>query len=363
MQMTTKTTFEEREERFLKKTEHVAKKGRFHRICMKPVEFVGRLPFRGAAYAKGNVKRLSMLAMTCLLFTVYSSFSFPMFISGEGSDIDLDNVSEEAQNIVLAEEAEIDLEELALLEDEQIDLDWDVGETSHGMEIEAKYSADDILAATQPNGAGEGHTAAGETVEFSADDWKLLLINKQHSIPDGYEFPLGDIQTMKGTMQCDARIIDELLDMLQDAREDNIILRICSPYRDLEYQKVLFDRKIRFYMNRGMSYMEAYQLGSRIVAVPAASEHRLGLALDIVSDTYINLDEGFANTPAGKWLAENSYKYGFILRYPKGKEDITGIDYEPWHFRYVGVDAATVITERGITLEEFWDELLEEYGG
>ncbi len=113
-------------------------------------------------------------------------------------------------------------------------------------------------------------------------------------------------------------------------------------------------------MNRGLSYMEAYQRGSRIVAVPAASEHRLGLALDIVSNTYKNLDEGFAGTPAGIWLAENSYKYGFILRYPKDKEDITGIDYEPWHFRYVGVDAATVITERGITLEEFWDELWEE---
>ncbi|MCH5341697.1 MAG: M15 family metallopeptidase, partial [Acetatifactor sp.] len=70
-----------------------------------------------------------------------------------------------------------------------------------------------------------------------------------------------------------------------------------------------------------------------------------------------NLTESFADTDAGKWLAENGYKYGFILRYPKGKEYITGIEFEPWHFRYVGVDAATVITERGITLEEFWEEL------
>ncbi len=357
MQMKTKLT---PEERFRKKIAYVESKSSFHRICMKPVSFVGGLPFRGAVYARGNVKRFSMLIMTCLLFVVYSSFSFPMFISGGENDMNLNNVSAEAQNIVLAEEAEIDLEELALLEDDEMDLEGEVLETTHGMEIEAKYSAVDILAATQPNGTGEGHTAAGETVEFSRDDWKLLLINKQHSIPDGYEFPLGDIQTMKGTMHCDARIIDDLLNMLQDAREDNIILRICSPYRDLAYQEVLFNKKIKFYMNRGMSYLEAYQLGSRVVAVPAASEHRLGLALDIVSDTYTDLNEGFADTPAGMWLAENSYKYGFILRYPKGKEDITGIDYEPWHFRYVGVDAATMITEEGITLEEFWEELWEE---
>lgn len=359
MQMTTKATLEER---FRKKISYLSGKSRFHRICMKPVAFLGGLPFRGAAYAKGNVKRFSMLIMTCLLFVVYSSFSFPMFITGMENDLNLDNVSEEAKNIVLAEEAEIDLEELALLENENIDmiLEGELVETTHGMEIEAKYSADDILAATQPNGAGEGRATEGEAVEFSRDDWKLLLINKQHSIPDDYEFPLGDIQTMKGKLHCDARIIDELLDMLQDAKEDGIILQICSPYRDLEYQEGLFDQKIRFYMNRGMSYMEAYQRGSRIVAVPAASEHRLGLALDIVSNTYTNLDEGFANTPAGIWLAENSYKYGFILRYPKDKLAITGIDYEPWHFRYVGVDAATVITEKGITLEEFWDELWEE---
>lgn len=312
-----------------------------------------------AVYAKENTRRFSMLIMTSLLFMVYSCFSFPMFISGQENNVVLNNVSEEAQNIVLAEETEIDMEELALLEAGDMNVEWEM-ETSHGMEIEAKYSAVDILAATQPIGTDEDHTAEGEAVEFSRDDWKLLLINKQHSIPDGYDFPRGDIQTMKGTMQCDARIIDELLNMLQDAKEDNIILRICSPYRDLEYQEVLFNKKIKFYMNRGMSYLEAYQLSSRVVAVPAASEHRLGLALDIVSDTYTDLNEGFADTPAGVWLAENSYKYGFILRYPEGKEDITGIDYEPWHFRYVGVDAATMITEKEITLEEFWEEMWEE---
>ena len=110
-------------------------------------------------------------------------------------------------------------------------------------------------------------------------------------------------------------------------------------------------------MNRGMSYLEAYQLASQAVTVPGASEHQIGLALDIVTDSYLTLDEGFGDTPAGKWLAENSCHYGFILRYPKDKEYITGIEYEPWHFRYVGTEAATLMTEQGITLEEFWEDL------
>ena len=110
-------------------------------------------------------------------------------------------------------------------------------------------------------------------------------------------------------------------------------------------------------MNAGMSYMDAYKTASVTVTAPNASEHQIGLAIDFYSSTYMRLDEGFADTQAGKWLAENSYKYGFILRYPEGKEYITGIIYEPWHFRYVGVEAATVITEKGITLEEFWEDL------
>ena len=107
-----------------------------------------------------------------------------------------------------------------------------------------------------------------------------------------------------------------------------------------------------------MSYMDAYIISSKAVTVPGASEHQIGLAIDIVSDEYVTLDEGFADTEAGRWLAEHSCEYGFILRYPAGKEYITSIEFEPWHFRYVGKDAAMVITGEGITLEEFWDKYL-----
>lgn len=345
------------EERFRNKIITVARKNGLCRILMIPVLFSGVFFFHCIAYVKGNVKRFGVIAMTCLLFVVYSSFSFPMFISGDTNELNLNDVSEEAQNIVLAEEPSINLEELMFLEDIDEELSNEVIQTSHGMDIEAKYSASDILASTQYNGAGDGHAAEGETVEFSKDDWKLLLVNQQHSIPEDYDFPQGDIHTLKGTMHCDERIIDDLLDMLQAAKEDNITLDITSPYRDQARQEYLFDRKIKSFMGRGLSYLEAYQLGGQVVNVPGASEHQIGLALDFVTDTYTDLDEGFADTAGGIWLAENSYKYGFILRYPEDKEYITGIKYEPWHFRYVGVDAATVIYEKNITLEEFWEEL------
>ena len=331
--------------------------------CMLPVLIVGMFFLRVAAYCRNNGKRFAMLAVTLLFFVVYSSFSFPAFIyNTEGSSI---QVSEEAADVTLAEETFINLEEIELLEDEDVRLEGEAyGETSHGMDIVAKYSAVEILDSTPYHNSEaqreeyvEPAEENGENSGFSRDDWRLVLINKQHSIPEDYSFTLGSINTMKGSMYCDERIIDDLLDMLQAAKEDGITLAICSPYRDLAYQEKLFNRKVVRYMNRGMSYLEAYQLASQAVTVPGASEHQIGLALDIVTDSYLTLDEGFGDTPAGKWLAENSCHYGFILRYPKDKEYITGIEYEPWHFRYVGTEAATLMTEQGITLEEFWEDL------
>jgi len=180
------------------------------------------------------------------------------------------------------------------------------------------------------------------------------LVNKQHTIPDDYEFTLG---TIKGSMRCDERIIEPLTQMFAAAKEDGVNLIVCSPYRDLARQEYLFDRKMKGFIRSGMSYVDAYKTASITVTVPGASEHQIGLAVDIISDTYSALDIGFADTPAGQWLAEHSWEYGFILRYPLGKEEITGIQYEPWHFRYVGVDAAKIITEDAITLEEFIENL------
>ncbi len=355
------------EERFRRRLLKIGKKNIVCRFCIIPVMAVGMFFFHVAAYLRGNGKRLATLGIVLLFSVVYSSFTFPAFVSGSKNTEEWNPISDEAQDIVLAEEQEINLEDILLEEDEILTEEDGLQDTAHGMDIVECYSTSDILDYNQDRlSAGETageqekpETSEEDTVyEFSEDDWRLILINKQHSIPDGYEeeVPLGNISTMKGIMHCDERIIDDLLDMIQAAKDDGVTLAICSPYRDLQYQEMLFNRKIRKYMKRGLSYMEAYQLASQAVTVPNASEHQIGLALDIVTDTYVALNEGFAKTAAGKWLAENSCKYGFILRYPKGKEDITGIEYEPWHFRYVGAEAATLITEQGITLEEFWEE-------
>lgn len=345
------------EERFKKSLLKFGKKNILFRMLAFPVMAVGMFLFHSTAFLRGNVKRLAMLVMTFLLFVVYSSFSFPIFGSGESTGNGLNSVSEEAQDIELAQETEIDLGSIELLSDDEMILEGDdFTEDLNDMEFADRYSADEILAYTQDRERQE-RDELSENYEFSKDDWRLVLINKQHSIPDDYEVKLGKISTVKGIMKCDERIIDDLRDMLQAAKEDNVTLEIQSPYRTEEYQKYLFNRKINTYMEKGLSYMEAYQLAGLAVNIPGNSEHQIGLALDIVTPTYRKLTEGFADTDAGQWLAKNSYKYGFILRYPKGKEDITNVEYEPWHFRYVGVEAATVITEQGITLEEFWEDL------
>lgn len=346
-----------REERFKKKLLKFGKKNLICRLLAFPVMAVGMFLFHSVAFLRGNVKRLAMLAMTFLLFAVYSSFSFPIFASGENTGNGLNPVSEEAQDIELAQETEIDLGSIELLGDDDVNLEGsDFTEDLNDMEIFDRYSADEILAYMQDR-ERQDRDELSDNYEFSKDDWRLILVNKQHSIPDDYEVKLGKISTTRGIMNCDERIIDDLRDMLQAALDDGVTLEIQSPYRTEAYQKFLFDKRIKEYMGKGLSYMEAYQLAGLSVNIPGNSEHQIGLALDIVSSTFRTLAKEFEDTDGGRWLAENSYKYGFILRYPKGKEDITGVKYEPWHFRYVGVEAATVITEQGITLEEFWEDL------
>ncbi len=195
----------------------------------------------------------------------------------------------------------------------------------------------------------------GNTVPATFDDdWSLILINKKHLIPEDYTFELAVI---KGAIKTDARVVPHVKDLLLAAKEDGVTILICSPYRDPERQKMLFARKMKFYTKKGYSESEAYDLASQTVAIPGTSEHEAGLAFDFISDDYSMLDAGFADTDAGKWLKENAADYGFILRYPLGKEKITEIEFEPWHYRYVGVDAAKEIMSRGITLEEYDKEI------
>lgn len=351
------------EERVRKSLLRFGRKNRICRILVMPALVLSMFVFHLIKYFRGNFKRFAMVAMTFCLFVVYSSFSFPLFITGDGRAVEWSK-AELDSDVELAPESALRPEDMELLSDEDVlaDYDFSEGETAHGMDGIIKYEAEDILEALEAHGSA-GSTVTEEMTRnengeiiFDKNDWRLVLTNKQHSIPEDYTFTLG---TIHGSQMCDERIVDDLKAMLQAAKDEGMNLLVQSPYRTPERQELVFGRKVAKYMERGMSYMEAYQLSSRVVNIPGSSEHEIGLALDITCDHYKDkgLTEGFGDTREGKWLAQNSCKYGFILRYPKGKEDVTGIDYEPWHFRYVGVDAATVITERGITLEEFWEEL------
>ena len=316
-------------------------------------------------YFYRNAKRFTCLACIILFFVSSSSFSYPAMSLNISfaANTEIDENIEQAPEVLSTEEVAESDAELVTAQDVDPEVLQEAGEVVNpdAAEIDNMVSVSEILDADIPveTDAEESRTLlsqGAEEVTFSSDDWKLILVNKQHPIPDDYEFNLG---TISGSMQCDERVISPLFDMLKAARADGVNLIVCSPYRDLGRQTMLFGNKVDRYMGAGMSYMDAYNLASQAVTVPGSSEHQIGLAIDIITDGYSSLDEGFGETDAGKWLADNSAKYGFILRYPSGKEEITSIEYEPWHFRYVGVDAAGVITDNGLCLEEFWNLYVE----
>ncbi|HIY62152.1 MAG TPA: M15 family metallopeptidase [Candidatus Mediterraneibacter stercoripullorum] len=138
-------------------------------------------------------------------------------------------------------------------------------------------------------------------------------------------------------------------------------LVICASYRTMEKQQTLFNDKKRRVIREGCPASMADKEAAKTVAWPGTSEHQLGLALDIVDLDYQQLDTRQEETPVQQWLMENSWKYGFILRYPTDKSEITGIIYEPWHYRYVGKEAAKVIHEKGICLEEYLENYQQNY--
>lgn len=186
----------------------------------------------------------------------------------------------------------------------------------------------------------------------SREDPLLLLVNRDNALPDGYQPALTALHDWPYSVA--AAAYPDLCQMLADGLDQGLHFTIASAYRSVEYQEELFDEDVLARMDEGMSYQEAWNETARYTMPPGCSEHSTGLALDIVSTDYQRLDEGQESTPETQWLHENCWKYGFILRYPKDKTDVTGIDYESWHYRYVGREAACWLTENGLTLEEFW---------
>ena len=178
----------------------------------------------------------------------------------------------------------------------------------------------------------------------------LLIVNPWNPLPEGYE---PQLQTVIEEYQMDVRCADALWQMIQDCQAAGNAAYICSAYRTQAVQQELYTNKILRLLDEGVSMEDAPAVAAESVAVPGTSEHQLGLAADIIDEHYPNLDKGQEETGTQKWLMENCWRYGFLLRYPNGTTDITGIIYEPWHYRYVGVDYAKEITDLGVTLEEY----------
>jgi len=197
----------------------------------------------------------------------------------------------------------------------------------------------------------------GTTHYFAFNGQEIILVNPWHEMPEDYTVNLKGIGF---DHQVADIAYDAYKEMVSASWAAGVDPAVCSSYRTIEYQTKLFQNKVNYYLDEGYSQEEAESLAGTVVARPGTSEHHLGLALDIVHNGNWRLDESQANTRTQKWLMENSWRYGWILRYPDGSSESTGIIYEPWHYRYVGKEVAADIYASGLCLEDYLAMLTEK---
>lgn len=202
---------------------------------------------------------------------------------------------------------------------------------------------------------GIDHVSVPDLVDYaskgkSEDEWYLVLVNSENALPSDYQV---DLATLQDGSQVDQRCVTDLQQMLDDCRAAGNEPVICSSYRSQETQEQLFTEKVAQLKGQGYSEKDAYEEADRSVAFPGTSEHQIGLAVDIVDARNQQLTDEQEQTPTQQWLIENSWRYGFILRYPSDKTAITGKIYEPWHYRYVGKGSAESLHKQKKCLEEY----------
>lgn len=180
--------------------------------------------------------------------------------------------------------------------------------------------------------------------------WNLTLVNRWNPLPEGWT--VDEVELSNG-WTVDSRCYDALQQMMDACRAEGLHPVVCSAYRTQAVQQNIFDQMKQSLLDQGYSDADAETEAGRQVAVPGTSEHQLGLAVDIVDLDHQLLDESQEQTAVQQWLMNNSWRYGFILRYPTAKTETTGIIYEPWHYRYVGQEAAAEIYQQGVCLEEY----------
>lgn len=181
----------------------------------------------------------------------------------------------------------------------------------------------------------------------------LILVNKNNAVAGDWA---PEITHIVDGYEGDPRAKAPLLAMFQAAEEEGITLMLCSAYRTYDTSKRLYAQEIQRFLEERYGQKEAEAEAARWVAPPGTSEHHTGLAFDIVTPSYQMLDHGFADTAAAKWLAKNAWEFGFVLRFPEDKQEITGITFEPWHYRYVGKEDAKKMQAAGLCLEEYLGE-------
>ena len=208
----------------------------------------------------------------------------------------------------------------------------------------------------ETNGNALGLTA-DEAAAMLADPL-MVLVNHTNKMPDDYTFETkecGSKTAVNKTLQTVA--CDAFLEMQKAAAAENVTIWMQSGYRSVKYQTGLYERKTKYYTDQGYDLATAKEKAAAVVNPPGYSEHNCGLAADLNSPEHTGLDEGFENTTAFRWLCEHAADYGFILRYPKGAEAQTEITYEPWHWRYVGVENARKISASGLCFEDYIAQL------
>lgn len=213
--------------------------------------------------------------------------------------------------------------------------------------------------------SAENTAAPANALGLTADEARamladplMVLVNHTSKMPDDYTFDTkecGSATAVNKTLQTVA--CDAFLEMQKAAAADGVTVWMQSGYRSVKYQTSLYERKTKYYLDKGYDNATAKEKAAAVVNPPGYSEHNCGLAADLNSPEHTGLDEGFEKTAAFRWLCEHAGDYGFILRYPKDAEDKTEIIYEPWHWRYVGVENAARINASGLCFEEYIETL------
>lgn len=208
----------------------------------------------------------------------------------------------------------------------------------------------DAPPATSPPAVSQGPTEAQQKAMAEAEQWYLKLVNQDNKLTQDYnpELKVIDARYNPNSLKFDSRAVDALNQMCADAEKDGVSLVVISAYRSISKQTSLYNNKVDRLVAQGKSRDEALTAAAAEVAIPGTSEHNLGLAVDFNST-----EQSFENTKACKWLKENAERYGFVNRFPKDKQDLTKIIYEPWHYRFVTVEHAARMNELNMCLEEY----------